>query len=173
MSQRRLILALDQGTTRSRAMLFARSGSVIASAQREFAQHYPSPGWVEHDPGDIWRSQLAVAHEVMRNAGAQASEIAAIGIANQRETTLLWDRQTGAPVGPAIVWQDRRTAARCARLIECGAQAVIERKTGLRIDPYFSAAKLAWLLDSAPGLRARARRARAWERLADHAVCTD
>ncbi|SAK66341.1 glycerol kinase [Caballeronia temeraria] len=157
MSQRRFILALDQGTTSSRAMLFARSGNVIASAQREFAQHYPQPGWVEHDPADVWQSQLAVAQEVMRKAGAQASDIAAIGIANQRETTLLWDRKTGAPVGPAIVWQDRRTAAHCTRLIECGAQALIERKTGLRIDPYFSSTKLAWLLDSAPGLRARAR----------------
>ncbi|WP_250520199.1 MULTISPECIES: glycerol kinase GlpK [unclassified Caballeronia] len=158
MSQRRFILALDQGTTSSRAMLFAHSGSVIASAQREFAQHYPQPGRVEHDPADIWQSQLAVAHEAMQKAGARASDIAAIGIANQRETTLLWDRQTGAPVGPAIVWQDRRTAAHCARLIESGAESLIEEKTGLRIDPYFSATKLAWLLDSAPGLRARACR---------------
>ncbi|WP_061177046.1 glycerol kinase GlpK [Caballeronia pedi] len=158
MSQQRFILALDQGTTSSRALVFARSGNIVASAQREFAQHYPQPGWVEHDPDDIWQSQLDVAREAMRTAGAQGSEIAAIGIANQRETTLLWDRRTGAPIGPAIVWQDRRTAAHCARLIESGAQTLIERKTGLRIDPYFSATKLAWLLDSAPGLRARAQR---------------
>lgn len=157
MSPHRFILALDQGTTSSRAILFDRSGSIVASAQREFAQHYPQPGWVEHDPLDIWQSQLAVAQEAMRKAGAQGRDIAAIGIANQRETTLLWDRQTGAPIGPAIVWQDRRTAAHCARLIEGGAQALIERKTGLRIDPYFSATKLAWLLDSAPGLGERAR----------------
>ncbi|SAK67824.1 glycerol kinase [Caballeronia catudaia] len=157
MRQQRFILALDQGTTSSRAILFDHAGRVVARAQREFAQHFPRPGWVEHDPHDIWRSQLAVAHEVMRVANAGASDIAAIGIANQRETTLLWDRRTGAPIGPAIVWQDRRTAAHCARLIECGGQALIQRKTGLCIDPYFSATKLAWLLDSQPGLRARAR----------------
>ncbi|BAN26120.1 glycerol kinase GlpK [Caballeronia insecticola] len=157
MSQQRFILALDQGTTSSRAILFTRSGGIAASAQREFAQHYPQPGWVEHDPLDIWQSQLDVACEAMLKAGARGAEIAAIGIANQRETTLLWDRKTGAPVGPAIVWQDRRTAPHCTRLIDGGAQTLIERKTGLRIDPYFSATKLAWLLDSAPGLRARAR----------------
>ncbi|SAK58966.1 glycerol kinase [Caballeronia fortuita] len=158
MGQQRFILALDQGTTSSRAMLFDRSGRIAARAQREFAQHYPQPGWVEHDPLDIWQSQLHVAREAMQNAGAQASEIAGIGIANQRETTILWDRRTGETIGRAIVWQDRRTAAHCARLIESGAQTLIGRKTGLRIDPYFSATKLAWLLDSAPGLRERARR---------------
>ncbi|SAK80203.1 glycerol kinase [Caballeronia hypogeia] len=158
MSHPRFILALDQGTTSSRAILFDRAGRVSASAQREFAQHFPQPGWVEHDPADIWQSQLAVARDAMREAGAQAADIAAIGIANQRETTLLWDRRTGAPVAPAIVWQDRRTAAHCARLIESGAQALIARKAGLRADPYFSATKLAWLLDSAPDLRMRARR---------------
>jgi glycerol kinase len=158
MSHPRFILALDQGTTSSRAILFDRAGVAIASAQREFTQHYPQAGWVEHDPHDIWHSQLDVAREVLNTAKAHASAIAAIGIANQRETTLLWERKTGAPVGNAIVWQDRRTAMHCARLAEQGAAALIERRTGLRIDPYFSATKLAWLLDSAPGLRERARR---------------
>jgi glycerol kinase len=158
MSGPRYILALDQGTTSSRAILFDRSGAPVAAVQREFAQHYPHPGWVEHDPHDIWQSQLAVAHEVLRKAGAQASDIAAIGIANQRETTLLWDRASGEPVGPAIVWQDRRTAAHCERLAAQGAASLIQNRTGLLIDPYFSATKLAWLLDSAPGVRTRAER---------------
>jgi glycerol kinase len=158
MSQPAYILALDQGTTSSRAMLFDRTGRVAAQAQREFEQHYPQPGWVEHDPQDIWQSQLAVAREALKKAHVDATQIAAIGIANQRETTLLWDRRSGEPVGPAIVWQDRRTTQQCARLTEQGASELIERKTGLRIDPYFSATKLAWLLDSAPDLRARAQR---------------
>ncbi len=158
MTQPAYILALDQGTTSSRAMLFDRAGRVAAQAQREFEQHYPQPGWVEHDPQDIWQSQLAVAHEALKKAQVDATQIAAIGIANQRETTLLWDRKTGEAVGPAIVWQDRRTAQHCARLAEQGASELIAHRTGLRIDPYFSATKLAWLLDSAPDLRARAQR---------------
>ncbi|MBN6738834.1 glycerol kinase GlpK [Burkholderia multivorans] len=158
MSEPRFILALDQGTTSSRAILFGREGVPVAVAQREFAQHYPQPGWVEHDPREIWQSQLDVAHEVMRNARISAANIAAIGIANQRETTLLWDRATGAPLGPAIVWQDRRTAARCEGLAARGAGEQIRARTGLLIDPYFSATKLAWLLDSIPGARARATR---------------
>jgi glycerol kinase len=158
MSGPRYILALDQGTTSSRAILFGREGVPVAVAQREFAQHYPQPGWVEHDPREIWQSQLDVAHEAMRIAHADAADIAAIGIANQRETTLLLDRATGAPLGPAIVWQDRRTAAFCERLAARGVADAIRGKTGLLIDPYFSATKLAWLLDSVPGARARAQR---------------
>ncbi|WP_419689950.1 glycerol kinase GlpK [Burkholderia theae] len=158
MREHRFILALDQGTTSSRAILFDRDGIPVATAQREFAQHYPHPGWVEHDPREIWQSQLDVAHEAMRIAQASAVNIAAIGIANQRETTLLWDRATGAPLGPAIVWQDRRTASFCERLASRGASGLIRERTGLLIDPYFSATKLAWLLDSVPGARDRARR---------------
>lgn len=113
MSEPRLILALDQGTTSSRAILFDRQGVPVAMAQREFAQHFPQPGWVEHDPHEIWQSQLAVAYDAMQNARVSVADIAAIGIASQRETTVLWERATGAPLGPAIVWQDRRTAALC------------------------------------------------------------
>jgi glycerol kinase len=158
MSERRYILALDQGTTSSRAILFDRQGAPVATAQSEFAQHYPHPGWVEHDPREIWRSQLAVARTALREVNADASDVAAIGIANQRETTVLWDRSTGEPLGPAIVWQDRRTAAQCEKLTAQGAAPLIQRKTGLMIDPYFSATKLAWMLDHLPDARARAER---------------
>ncbi|UGS88814.1 glycerol kinase GlpK (plasmid) [Ralstonia wenshanensis] len=158
MGEPRFILALDQGTTSSRAILFDRDGIPFATAQREFAQHFPQPGWVEHDPNALWQTQLDVAHEAMRKAHATAADIAAIGIANQRETTVLWERATGTPLGPAIVWQDRRTAAHCERLTASGAGDRITQKTGLLIDPYFSATKLAWLLDSIPGARARAAR---------------
>lgn len=158
MGEPRFILALDQGTTSSRAILFDRDGIPFATAQRELAQHFPQPGWVEHDPNALWQTQLDVAHEAMRKAHATAADIAAIGIANQRETTVLWERATGTPLGPAIVWQDRRTAAHCERLTARGAGDRITQKTGLLIDPYFSATKLAWLLDSIPGARARAAR---------------
>ncbi|WP_432262628.1 glycerol kinase GlpK [Cupriavidus sp. TMH.W2] len=151
-------MALDQGTTSSRAILFDRQGTPVASAQKEFQQYYPQPGWVEHDPWELWQSQLAVAHEVMRRADVSATQIATIGIANQRETTVLWERATGAPLAPAIVWQDRRTAAQCERLAAQGASTMLQRRTGLRLDPYFSATKLAWLLDSIPGARNRAAR---------------
>ena len=159
----RIILALDQGTTSSRAMAFDERGQVVALAQREFAQHFPRPGWVEHDADDIWDTQLAVARECVqklslaRSGQAQgAHQIVAIGIANQRETTVLWERATGRPVARAIVWQDRRTTARCEQLRSAGKAALIQRKTGLVLDAYFSATKLEWLLDQVPGARARA-----------------
>lgn len=154
----RFILALDQGTSSSRAILFDRAGTPVATAQREFAQHYPQPGWVEHDAMEIWLSQLAVARDTLAQAGVGVAEVAAIGIANQRETTVLWDRATGQPVAPAIVWQDRRTAAACEQLRAQGAAPLIQQKTGLMVDPYFSATKIAWLLDHVPGARARAER---------------
>jgi glycerol kinase len=150
------LLALDQGTTSSRAIVFDRLGVPKAVAQKEFPQRYPHPGWVEHDPEILWRSQATVAVEALAKAGIAARDVAAIGIANQRETTLLWDRQTGEAVAPAIVWQDRRTADRCAALRTAGREAEIRQRTGLVLDPYFSATKLAWLLGSQPGLRTRA-----------------
>lgn len=152
------ILALDQGTTSSRAILFDRNGLPAASCQREFPQHFPQPGWVEHDARDIWSSQLACARAAIAQAGIRASQIAAIGIANQRETAILWDRASGEPVAPAIVWQDRRTAGACDRLRAAGKAALIADKTGLEIDAYFSATKLQWLLDHVPDARARAER---------------
>lgn len=148
------VLALDQGTTSSRAILFGPEGQVLALAQREFAQHYPRPGWVEHDPEEIWQSQLAVAKEVLAQAGTRP--VRALGVTNQRETTVLWDRATGRAIAPAIVWQDRRTAPRCAGLRAAGRAAAIRDRTGLELDPYFSATKLEWLLDHTPGARARA-----------------
>jgi glycerol kinase len=152
------VLALDQGTTSSRALLFDRAGRVRAGAQREFQQHFPQPGWVEHDAEEIWRSQLDAISEAMKNARVDASAIAAIGITNQRETTLLWDRATGVPLHRAIVWQDRRTAALCEQLRASGHEAMVSARTGLLLDPYFSATKLRWLLDHIPGARERARR---------------
>ena len=150
------VLALDQGTTSSRALVFDRRGSVVAVAQQEFTQHFPQAGWVEHDAGEIWRSQLAVAREALARAGLSASQLRALAITNQRETTLLLDRHTGEPVAPAIVWQDRRTAAACDALRRRGLAARIQRKTGLVLDAYFSATKLQWLLDHVPGARVRA-----------------
>ena len=152
----RYVLALDQGTTSSRALLFDHDGLAVAKSQREFCQTFPEPGWVEHDAEEIWESQSAVAVEAMEKAGAEAGDVAAVGITNQRETTVLWDRQSGTPVGPAIVWQDRRTADFCAELEAAGAGKMIRAKTGLRLDPYFSGTKLRWLLDHIPGARDRA-----------------
>ncbi len=152
------MLALDQGTTSSRAMLFDRAGRVRASAQREFAQYFPQPGWVEHDGEEIWHSQLEVVTELMARAGVSGQSVAAIGITNQRETTLLWDRATGAPLHRAIVWQDRRTTAICEQLRAAGHEPMVSARTGLLLDPYFSATKLRWLLDHIPGARDRARR---------------
>jgi glycerol kinase len=152
------ILALDQGTTTSRAIVFDGSGSVRGVDQVEFAQHFPQPGWVEHDPREIWRSQLETAQGALRNAGISAGEVAAVGIANQRETTILWDRVTGEPVYNAIVWQDRRTASMCEDLSARGWSEKIHRKTGLVLDPYFSATKIAWILDNVPRARERAER---------------
>ena len=150
------ILALDQGTTSSRAILFDHAGQPRGMAQQEFPQYFPQPGWVEHNPEDIWASQLAVAQRLLREQGVHASQLAAIGITNQRETTLLWDRFTGEAVAPAIVWQDRRTAPECERLRAEGHAPRIQEMTGLELDPYFSATKLAWLLDHVPGARKRA-----------------
>lgn len=150
------ILALDQGTTSSRAIVFGQDGAIRALAQSEFTQNFPQPGWVEHDPGEIWSTQAAVAAEALAQAGLTAADIAAIGITNQRETTLVWDRATGAPVCNAIVWQDRRTAPQCDRLKAQGLEPVFVAKTGLVIDSYFSGTKLAWILDNVPGARARA-----------------
>ena len=152
------ILALDQGTTSSRAILFDDAGLPVASCQREFPQHFPQPGWVEHDPHELWDSQLACAREAIRQSGIAPARIAAIGIANQRETTILWDRATGEPVANAIVWQDRRTAGACDRLRDAGRASMIAARTGLELDPYFSATKLQWLLDHVPGARGRAEK---------------
>ena len=154
----RFILALDQGTTSSRALLFDRAGTVCASAQQELPQSFPQPGWVEHDAQAIWRAQYEVARTVLAAARATASEVLAIGIANQRETIVLWDRKTGVPVAPAIVWQDRRTASFCDELRAAGHAALIAERTGLVLDSYFSATKLRWLLDHVPQARERAAR---------------
>src|SRR5690606_23286422 len=153
-----LILALDQGTTSSRAIVFDRQGMVRGLGQREFEQHYPQPGWVEHDANDIWQSQLEVARIALRNAGATAADIAAIGITNQRETTVIWDRATGRPLARALVWQDRRTAPLCDELRAQGHDRLLQARTGLVLDAYFSGTKLAWLLDNVPGARAAAQR---------------
>ena len=152
------VLALDQGTTSSRALVFDEAGTVLAVAQREFRQIYPRPGWVEHDPLEIWESQRDVAREAL--AAVAAGDIAAIGITNQRETVILWERATGRPVANAIVWQDRRTADGCERLAREGLTPLFRYKTGLVLDPYFSGTKLAWLLDNVPGARAEAEAGR-------------
>ncbi len=154
----RHVLALDQGTTSSRAIIFDETGRAVAAAQREFAQHYPEPGWVEHDPDDLWRTQREVAREALAASRLKAEDLVACGIANQRETTLVWDRQTGRPIHRAIVWQDRRTAEFCRELKEVGAESLVRKRTGLVIDPYFSGTKLAWILDNVPGARSRAER---------------
>jgi glycerol kinase len=154
----RFILALDQGTTSSRSLLFDAAGQVVALAQREFTQFFPQPGWVEHDAREIHATQRATIADVLRQAGVSARDVAAVGITNQRETTVLWDRASGEPVAPAIVWQDRRTAADCAQLRAAGHEPEVSRRTGLLFDPYFSGTKLAWLLDHVPGARARAER---------------
>jgi len=152
------LLALDQGTTSSRALVFDRKGRTVAMAQRELPQIYPQPGWVEHDPEQIWEGQLACAREALRMVGASARDVAAIGIANQRETTVLWERASGRALANAIVWQDRRTAGACARLRERGLEDDIRQRSGLLLDPYFSATKIAWLLDHVPQGRQRAER---------------
>ncbi len=149
----RYVLALDQGTTSSRALLFDQEGTIRALAQREFDQIFPQPGWVEHNPEQIASSQIAVALEALSQAGARPSNVAAIGIANQRETTIVWNRETGGPVHNAIVWQDRRTADFCERLRSEGHAALIQQRTGLLIDSYFSASKISWVLDNVSGAR--------------------
>ena len=152
------LLAIDQGTTSTRAILFDRDARLVASAQRELKQHYPQIGWVEHDPEDIWNDALAVSLEALAQSGVDLSRVAAIGITNQRETVLVWNRKTGVPIHRAIVWQDRRTADRCAELKASGAEAEVMAKTGLVLDPYFSATKIDWLLDNVSGARAAAER---------------
>jgi glycerol kinase len=152
------VLAIDQGTTSSRAILFREDTSIAAVAQQEFAQHFPMSGWVEHEPEDLWTTTLATCREALAMAGATAADVAAIGITNQRETTVIWDRATGQAIHRAIVWQDRRTAEACAALKAAGHEALFSAKTGLLLDPYFSGTKIAWLLDNVPGARARAER---------------
>jgi len=152
------LLAIDQGTTSSRAILFRRDMTVAAQAQQEFPQHFPHSGWVEHEAEDLWSSTLATCRQAMEQAGATASDIAAIGITNQRETAVVWDRSTGTAIHRAIVWQDRRTAERCAKLREEGHEPLVTERTGLILDPYFSGTKLEWILDHVPGARTRAER---------------
>ena len=154
----RHVLALDQGTTSSRAIVFDEEGRAVATAQREFEQHYPQPGWVEHDPKEIYSTQRETAREAVRKSNVPLKQLMAVGITNQRETTLLWDRQSGEPLHRAIVWQDRRTAPMCEELRAVGAESLVRERTGLVIDPYFSGTKIAWLLDNVPGARGRAER---------------
>src|SRR5262245_48341369 len=151
------ILALDQGTTSSRAIVFDHAGSIVAVAQKEFPQIFPKPGWVEHDPRDIWSTQAGVAAEVLTKANVAARDVGAIGITNQRETAIVWDRATGEPICNGIVWQDRRTAGICDRLRARKLDRLIRRKTGLVVDAYFSATKVQWMLENVKGARARAR----------------
>jgi len=177
------VLALDQGTTSSRAIVFDREGIVRASAQREFRQVFPQPGWVEHDATEIWATQSGVLHEALAKAGIGPRDLAAIGIANQRETSVVWDRRTGRPIANAIVWQDRRTAPRCDELRAAGQGPLFAQKTGLVLDAYFSGTKVAWLLDHVPGARARAARGElafgtidawlVWQLTAGRIHCTD
>ncbi|RTI42492.1 glycerol kinase GlpK [Thermus scotoductus] len=155
------LLALDQGTTSSRAILFSLEGRPVAMAQREFRQLYPRPGWVEHDPLEIWESQLGVAQEALRQAGVEAREVVALGLTNQRETTLVFEKGTGKPLHNAIVWQDRRTASLCQELKVQGLEPLFRERTGLLLDPYFSGTKLAWLLENVPDLRGKAERGEA------------
>ena len=158
MSEQPYILAIDQGTTSSRAILFDRAGRPVAVDQREFTQHYPGDGWVEHDPEEIWQTTVTVIKGALAAAGAEAGDVSAIGITNQRETTVVWERDTGSAIHNAIVWQDRRTAKTCAALVEDGHGAMVQSKTGLIVDAYFSATKIAWILDHVTGARARGRR---------------
>jgi len=155
---KKYILTLDQGTTSSRAILFNNEGKIASIAQKEFTQFYPKPGWVEHDPMEIWSSQASVITEAVLKESLSADEIAAIGITNQRETTIVWDRQSGRPVYNAIVWQDRRTAEKCDELKQQGLDKNIREKTGLVLDAYFSATKIQWVLDNVEGARQKAER---------------
>ena len=153
-----LVLAIDQGTTSSRAILFDGAMKAVAVSQQEFPQHYPKAGWVEHDPEDLWQTTLATAQDAIRQAGTDPAGIAAVGITNQRETTVVWDKRTGAPIHNAIVWQDRRTAGTCAELKTAGLESDVTARTGLLLDPYFSGTKAAWILDHVDGARAAAER---------------
>jgi glycerol kinase len=156
----RYLLALDQGTTSSRAILFTLQGEVVAVGRRAFRQLYPRPGLVEHDPWEIWESQLLAAQEALKAAGVGAEEVLALGLTNQRETTLVWDRATGRPLHNAIVWQDRRTAPLCEAFKEKGLEPLFRERTGLLLDPYFSGTKLLWLLETSPGFGRRPSGAR-------------
>jgi glycerol kinase len=158
MSAGRTILAIDQGTTSSRAILFSGEGRRLGQAQKELPQHFPQSGWVEHDAEDIWRDTVAVMRGALDDAGKTVDDVAAIGITNQRETTVIWDRKTGEPIHKAIVWQDRRTAELCQKLRSDGAEELVRQRTGLLLDPYFSGTKIAWLLDNVKGARERAER---------------
>ena len=159
MSPPKFLLALDQGTSSSRSIVFDARGQIVAMAQREFRQIYPQPGWVEHDPAELWSTQLATAQEALAKAGLNASQLVGIGITNQRETTVVWNRSTGQPIYNAIVWQDRRAEPTCAALRERGLEPTFRAKTGLIVDAYFSGTKLKWILDTVPGARAAAQRA--------------
>jgi glycerol kinase len=150
------VLAIDQGTTSSRAIIYDANQSIAGIGQQEFPQYYPKPGWVEHDPEEIWKSVLATCKSALKKAGLKPQDLAAIGITNQRETTIVWDRKTGKPIYNAIVWQDRRTAETCARLKAGGHEKAVNSKTGLLLDPYFSGTKAAWILDTVKGARKRA-----------------
>jgi glycerol kinase len=154
----KFLLALDQGTTSSRALVINESGKVVAVAQKEFTQIFPQPGWVEHDPNEIWSSQIGVAADALSQAGASAKDVAAIGITNQRETAVVWDRKTSEPIHNAIVWQDRRTAGICDKMKADGLESMVTKKSGLVIDAYFSGTKVQWLLDNVPGAREKANR---------------
>lgn len=156
MSDRKLILAMDQGTTSSRALVFASDGHIVSQQQAEFTQHYPADGWVEHAPEDIWQTSLDTARSAVKMAESQGGAVVSIGITNQRETVLIWDRETGRPIHKALVWQDRRTAERCADMRAAGLERDITARTGLLLDPYFSASKIAWLLDTVDGARSAA-----------------
>ena len=158
MSAQKYLLALDQGTSSSRSIVFDVRGQIVAMAQREFRQIYPQPGWVEHDPLELWETQLATAQDALAKAGLQAEDIAGIGITNQRETTVVWNRHTGRPIYNAVVWQDRRAEPTCAALRERGLEPTFRAKTGLIVDAYFSGTKLKWILDTVPGARAAAQR---------------
>ena len=155
---KKYVMALDAGTTSNRCILFDRQGRICSVAQKEFTQYFPKPGWVEHDADEIWSTQLGVAVEAMSKIGAEAADIAAIGITNQRETAIVWDKKTGEPVCHAIVWQCRRTAKFCDELMEQGLEDLIRQKTGLKIDAYFSGTKIRWILDHVEGARARAQK---------------
>src|SRR5579875_1062670 len=160
MSRRPLVMALDQGTTSSRALVFDEAARVVAVAQAEFPQLYPAPGWVEHDPEAIWSTTLSTARQALAEAEAGGGEVIAIGVTNQRETTLIWDRQTGRPIYNAIVWQDRRTAAQCRALEAQGCAEAVRARSGLLLDPYFSATKAAWILSRVECTRGAARAGR-------------
>ncbi|HET6450097.1 MAG TPA: FGGY family carbohydrate kinase, partial [Spirochaetia bacterium] len=155
------VLALDQGTTSSRALVFDETGRVLGLSQKPFRQIYPQPGWVEHDPLEIWSTQLEAAREALAESRIDPSRVAAIGIANQRETAVFWDRDSGEPIGPALVWQDRRTADTCRTLAARGLDRMIRERTGLLLDPYFSGTKIMWALENVPGLRKKAEAGRA------------